>query len=156
MDLTYPIILLVVLIISPIVFKLANKQDNKTKRNLKIGFLLLLVLELISGFFDWETFSGTGRGGFSLALTYPTSFLGLFFVIILAQIPLLFVSNRITNNVVVALNFVNTVVFFLGLILVSRIIGNQVVSLWSIGAIFAVLIGNVVGLVWLNKDKISI
>ncbi len=156
MDLTYPIILFVVLILSPILLTLANKQDSRTKKTLKTGFFILLLLELLSGFFNWESFSGTGQSGFELAFTYPRSFFGLFFVIVLIQMILLFIPKRTAHLATVVLNFFNTAVFFVGLILVSQTIGKQVVSFWSIGAIFAVLIGNVVGLVWLNKDKIRI
>ncbi len=155
MDLTYPIILLFVLILSPLVLTLAGKQDSKTKRSLKIGFFILLLLELTSGFFNWESFSGTGQSGFALAFTYSSSFLGLFFVIILIQIILLFISKRTAHLTAVVLNFINTVVFFVGALLVSEAIGKQIVSFWNIAAIFAVLIGNVVGLVWLNKDKVD-
>lgn len=156
MDLTYPIILLFVLILSPFVLTLAGKQDSKTKRNLKSGFFILLLLELTSGFFNWASFSGTGQSGFALAFTYPSSFLGLFFVIILIQMILLFIPKRNAHLAAVVLNFINTAVFFAGVILVSEVIGKQIVSFWNIAAIFAVLIGNIVGLVWLNKDKVDI
>lgn len=153
MDLTYPIILLVVLILSPFVLTLANKQDSRTKRNLKIGFFILLLFELASGLFNWESFSGAGQSGFTLSFTYPTSLLGLFFAIALVQMILLLIPKRTAHLAAVVLNFINTVVFFVGVILVSGAIGKQIVSLWSIGVIFAVLIGNVVGLVWINKDN---
>ena len=153
MDLTYPIILLVVLILGPLILTLANKQDSRTKRNLKIGFFILLLLELTSGFFNWESFSGTGQSGFALTLDYPSSLLGLFFAIVLIQMILLFIPKRTAHLAAVVLNFINTAVFFVGVISVSGLIGKQVVSLWSIGVIFAVLIGNVVGLVWINKDN---
>lgn len=154
MDLTYPIILLLVFSISPFVLILASKQDSKTKRGLKIGFFVLLLLEVISGFLNWESFSTTGRSGFALSLAYPTSFLGLFFAIALIQMVLLFVPKRNYQLGAVTLNFINTVVFFVGVILASGVVGKQIISFWNIGAIFAVLVGNVVGLVWINKDNI--
>ena len=51
------------------------------------------------------------------------------------------------------LNFVNTVVFLFGIIRASDIVGEQLVSFFNIGAVFAVLIGNVIGLMFINKDK---
>lgn len=153
MDLTYPIILLAVFLISPIVLLIASKQGKVVKRNLKIGFLILLLLELVFGLFNWESFSEPGRSGFTLSITYPTSFLGLFFIVALVQVILLFIPKRPAHIIAVCLNFVNTVLFFVGAILVSNTIGKQIFSLWSIGAVFAVLIGNVVGLMFLNKDR---
>lgn len=148
---TYAIILVFVLLLSPFVLKLASKQDKKSKFRLKVVFISILIFQLISGFFNWENFS-RGRSGIELALTYPNSLLGLFFIISAVQILVLLISKSF-NTPVVVLNFINSILFFAGLIRLSSILGFQAVSLASIGAVFLVLLGNVLGLVWINKDK---
>jgi hypothetical protein len=153
MGYSYPIILVAVLILSPIVIKLAARQDRKTKGTLRKVFLSLLFLQLISGFFNWETFSGPGRTGLELSIEFPSSFLGLFFAVTTLQIIFLLIPRRVTDVGAVVLNFANTAVFFAGVILASRFVGEQIVSLFNVGAVFAVLIGNVVGLAYINQHK---
>ena len=150
---SYLAILVAVLLISPFVIGLAMRQDKKTKQNLKSAFLAFLFLQLILGFFNWETFSGAGRSGYALATQYPGSFLWLFFLITSVQIILLLIPKRVAYVSAVVLNFVNTVIFFASVILVSGLVGRQIVSYFNIAAVFAVLIGNVVGLVFINEDK---
>ncbi|MDO8570191.1 MAG: hypothetical protein Q7R97_01230 [Candidatus Daviesbacteria bacterium] len=152
MDYTYIIILAVVLVISPFVLKLATNQGKKAKQSLRSVFILIIFAQILLGFLNWETFKGMGRNGFELSLTYPDSFLGLFFIISIIQIFLLLINKSFTTLVVV-LNFLNTFLIFVGMIRLSNILGYQVASLVSIGTVFLVLIGNVVGLVLINKDK---
>lgn len=147
----YVVILIAVLLISPFILKIASSQNKKTKYNLKIVFLTLLTTQLILGFLNWENFT-TGRSAFELSLSFPGSMLGLFFVISIFQI-LLLIAHKSFNTLVVVLNFANTVLIFTGMIRLSSILGYQAVSLFSIGAVFLVLIGNVVGLSFINKDK---
>lgn len=148
---TYAIILVFVLLLSPFVLKLASKQDKKSKIRLKIVFISILIFQLILGFLNWENFTN-GRSGFELSLAYPNSLLGLFFIISAVQI-LALLAYKSFNTQVVILNFINSILLFAGLIRLSAILGFQAVSLASIGAVFLVLIGNVLGLTWINKDK---
>ncbi len=148
----YVIILLVVLLISPFVLRLASKQDKKTKLKTKTIFLSILIMQLVLGFFNWENFTGFGRNGFELSLSYPTSLLGLFFIVVLVQITLLQISKSFSTLVVV-LNFAGSILIFASMIRLSNILGFQAVSFASVLAVFAVLFGNVAGLVWINKDK---
>ena len=148
----YIFILLGILVISPFVLRLASKQDKKSKTKAKTIFLSILILQLILGFLNWENFE-IGRSGVSLAISYPGSLLWLFFVISAVQILLVSLNTKFTNLYAVILNFINTVALFAGLIRVSQILGFQAVSFASIATVFLVLIGNISGLVYINKDR---
>lgn len=149
---TYAIILVLVLLLSPFVLKLASKQDKKSKSRAKTIFLSILLMQLILGFFNWEKFNAFGRSGYELSLAYPDSFLGLFFIISALQI-LALLAYKSFNTLVVVLNFINSILIFISMIKLSIILSFQAVSFASIGAVFLVLSGNVVGLAWINKDK---
>lgn len=149
--LTYLIILVAVLAISPFVLKLASSQKKETKRQLKFILLGLLSAQILLGFLNWENFT-SGRSGFELSLTYLNSFIIFFFIISLLQIIFLMIDKSFYKFVVI-LNFVNTILIFIGMIRLSSILGFQLVSLASIGAVFLLLIGNVAGLAFINKDK---
>lgn len=151
MNFTYVIILVAVLVISPFVLKLASNQGEKAKYNLKLFFISILSAQFLLGLLNWENFT-SGRSGFELALSYPQSVLGIFFIISLIQFFLLIAGKKLSTFVVI-LNFINTVVIFIGMIRLSNILGFQAASLSSIGTVFLVLAGNVVGLVFINKDK---
>ena len=142
MDYTYIIILVIVLLVSPFILKLSADQGRRAKQNLKFFFILIILAQIILGFF----------GGLGLSLAYPGSLLGLFFIISVIQILLLLI-NKSFNTLVVVLNFFNTFLIFVGMIRLSNILGYQVADLASIGTVFLVLIGNVIGLVFINKDK---
>lgn len=148
---TYVIILAAVLIISPFVLKIASSQKKETKQQLKFILLFILSAQILLGFLNWENFS-MGRTGFELAMIYPSSLLGLFFIVSLLQLILLII-NQSFNTAAVVLNFINSILIFAGMILLSNILRFQAVSFASIGAVFLVLIGNVVALVFINKDK---
>lgn len=158
MDFSYTFILAVVLILSPFVLALAQKQDKQFKQKLKYIFLTILSSQLILGLLNWENFTagpnsiGAGRNGYELALAYPNSLLGLFFGISILQISLLLISKSF-NTATVVLNFINSVLIFASMIRLSSLLGFQAVSFASIGAVFLVLIGNVVALALINKDK---
>jgi len=148
-----PLILVAILtiLLSPVILKLASNQNKKAKHNLKTLFILVLSAQILLGFLNWENFTA-GRSGFELSLAYPDSFLGLFFIISLLQITLLLL-NKSFNTTVAVLNFINSVLIFAGMIRLSNSLSFQAVSLSSIGTIFLVLIGNVIGLILINKDK---
>lgn len=148
---TYAVILIFVFLLSPFILSIASKQDKKSKTRLKLIFLSILVAQLLSGFLNWENFS-IGRSGFELSLTFPTSLLGLFFIVTSIQIILLLIGKSF-NTLIVVLNFINSILFFAAMIRLSNILGFQAVSFSSIGAVFLVLIGNVAGLAFINKDK---
>ncbi|MDO8486860.1 MAG: hypothetical protein Q7S45_00995 [Candidatus Curtissbacteria bacterium] len=152
MDFPYIFILVTILIVSPFILALASKQGKQAKQNLKYIFLTLLLSQILLGFLNWENFQGTGRSGFDLSLAYPGSFLGLFFIISLLQITLL-VLNKPFNKAVAVFNFINSLVIFAGMIRLSSLLEKQIFSLPSIGAVFLVLIGNVISLMWINRDK---
>lgn len=120
--------------------------------NLKLFFILILASQVFLGFLNWENFQNSGMSGYELAIAYPASLLGLFFGLSLFQIILL-VLNKSFNRLVVVLNFISSVLIFVGMIQTSNILGVQAVSFASIGAVFLVLMGNVVGLAFINKDK---
>lgn len=149
----YAVILIGILLVSPFILKIASSQNKKGKDNLRIIFLSLLAVQVISGLFNWETFQGTGKSGLELALAYPNSYLWIFFAVSVVQFLLLTTKKPIFYTVSVVLNFVNTIMFFAGMIILSNILGKQIVSFVSIGVIFVVLIGNVVGLTLINKDR---
>lgn len=149
----YTVILIAVLLLSPLVLKIASSQDKKTKRNLRFLYLILLASQIMLGFLNWETFQSSGRSGFELALTYPSSFLGLFFAISFIQVVLLLFKQHTLDILSVVLNFINTALFIAAMIIISNILGKQIVNLASIAAIFVVLSNNVVGLVLINQDK---
>ncbi len=115
--------------------------------------MAILLAACLMGFFNWESFDAVGRSGFELAVSYPDYFLWLFFTILIIQLLLLVNDNREYRVVVVVLNFVNTIILILSLIGLSKYLGKQVVSLVSIVAVFLVLVGNVLGLAFINKDK---
>lgn len=150
---TYLIILAGVLILSPFIISLASSQNKKIKTKLRLIFLLLLSSQIILGFFNWEAFLKGTRTGFELALNYPTSFLWIFFIVSFIQIILLISGKRSADTLAVILNFANTILLFTGMIRVSNMTGIQAFSLASLTAIFAALIGNIVGLMFINKDK---
>lgn len=151
MNFTYLFILVAVLVISPFILRLAQSQKQAVKQQLKLVYILILSAQIIFGFLNWENFS-VGRSGFELSLAYPSSLLGLFFIISAVQI-LALLTYRSFNTQVVTLNFLNTVLIFIGMIRLSNILGFQAVSFASIGAVFLVLLGNVLGLALVNKDK---
>lgn len=151
MDFTYLLILTVVLIISPFVLRVASNQSKKSKQQLKLIFLILLTAQIILGFLNWENFS-TGRSGFELSLAYLNSFLIFFFIISLLQI-ILFLTDKSFGKLVIILNFINSVLIFTGMIRLSSILSFQAVSWASVGAVFLVLIGNIIGLAFINKNK---
>ncbi|MCL4365891.1 hypothetical protein M1437_01560 [Patescibacteria group bacterium] len=147
----YAIIILAVLIISPFVISVASKQDKKSKSKLKSYFIGILTFQLLMGFLGWENFSFSGKNGIELALAYPSSLLAVYFLVISIQI--IFMVIQKFPSLVIILNFINTVILFAGLIRISNAAGFQLVSLANIASVFAVLIGNVIGLIWINKDK---
>lgn len=146
---TYVIILAAVLVISPFVLSLAASQRKEAKQQLKFILLSLLSAQFLLGFLNWENMT-SGRSGFELSLTYPSSMLGLFFILSLLQIVILFTKF---TTLIVAANFLNSIIIFTGMIRLSNILGFQIMSLPSILAIFLVLIGNVLSLAYINKDK---
>lgn len=147
----YLFILAAVLLLSPFVLRLAASKDKKTKNRIKTYFLSTLVIEFILGFFNWENFS-VGRSGFELSFFYPVSLLGLFFALALVQIILL-ITGKYFNILVLVLNFISSILIFTAMIRLSNILGFQIASLPSIVAVFLVLSGNILGLVWINQDK---
>ena len=147
------LVLVVTLAVSPIILLLAARQNQKTKQKLKQIFLLLLILQLFLGLLGWESLPFSGITGFKLALDYPNAFLWLFFVITIVQIALI-TSNKHTAHVAAtSLNFLNTFIIFASLIIISKILTIQIVSLASITTVFLNLTGNVVSLALVNKDK---
>ncbi|MBI2338419.1 hypothetical protein HYU95_04515 [Candidatus Daviesbacteria bacterium] len=148
---TYLIILAAVLLVSPFVLKIASSQKKESKKQLKFIFIFILSAQILLGFFNWENFS-VGRSGFELTLDYLQSFLGLFFIVTAVQIVLVLLKQK-CHTLAVLLNFINTIIIFAGMIRLGQITGIQLVSFASIGAVFAVLIGNVIGLVFINRDK---
>lgn len=151
MDFTYLIILAAVLVISPFILKLASKQTPKNKQKLRVFLLLILSTQIILGFLNWENFT-VGRTGFELSLAYPNSFLGFLFIISAIQVILL-ILNKSFNTLIVILNFFNTVLIFIGMSRLSNILDFQAASFASVGAVFLILTGNVVGLAFINKDN---
>lgn len=149
----YTVIIIAVLLLSPFILKIATSQNKKTKYNLRIILLVLLGLQLLAGFLNWEVLKGFGRSGFELSLTFPSSYLWLFFAISFIQFLLLVIKKPALDITSVILNFINTAIFFAGMIMLSNLLGRQVVSFASISTIFAVLIGNVAGLMLINKDN---
>lgn len=148
---TYVIILTAVLVISPFVLRLAASQRKETKQQFKFVLLILLSAQFLLGFLNWENLT-SGRSGFELSSTYLNSYLILFFIVSLLQIFLLIISQSF-DTLVVVLNFINTIIIFLGMIRLSNMLGFQIMSFPSILAIFLVLIGNVLFLAYVNKDK---
>lgn len=149
---SYLIIIVVVLIVSPFILKLAQSQKKEVKRNLKNLLLSILVIQISLGILNWENFTNTGRSGFELSLAYLNSLLILFFIISILQVILLLV-NKSFSKLVVILNFINSALLFIGMIRLSNILGSQIVSLPSVGTVFLVLTGNIISLVYINKDK---
>lgn len=128
-----PLILVTILtlLLSPFVLRLALNQRKETKQNLKSVFILILSIQIVLGFL-------TG--------------IQLFLVVSTIQIILLLTSKSF-NTTVIVLNFINSMVIFMEMINMSKEAGYQIFSLPAIGAVFMVLIGNVFGLVYINKDK---
>lgn len=146
----YPLILTATLLLSPFILSLASRQSKETKKKLKLIFISILATQILLGFLNWENFT-SGRSGFGLALTYPDSLLGLFFVIAILQLIFL-IMGKSFYTVVVVLNFINSVLIFMGMIRLSSSLGFQAVSLPSVGAVFLVLAGNITALAFINKD----
>lgn len=124
------VVAILTILLSPFVLRLASNQDKKTKQTFKSFFILILSVQIILGFL--------------------TS-LQLFLVVSTIQIILLLISKSF-NTFVVILNFINSVLIFVEMGRLSNNLGHQIVSLPSIGAVFLVLIGNVVGLIYINND----
>ena len=152
-DFTYLIIIVGVLILSPFAIAAATRTDKKTKQILRFSLFVLLVIQIVTGFFNWESSATTNRSGIALAAAYPSSLLGLFFIIPFFQAGLLLLRKHWALVTTVVLNFVNTVVFFIGVVSLEKIRGIEVFSYFALGAIFAVLVGNVVALLLVNRDK---
>lgn len=150
MVMAYFFILLAVLITAPFLLRLAQSQNNKLKKRLKNLFLILLSAQLILGFLNWENFSN-GRSAYELSFAYPYSFVGLFFVISAVEICFLFFGKSFQTPIMV-LNALNSGLIFVAMIRLSSMLGYQSVSIASVVAVFFVLIGNVVGLAYINKD----
>ncbi len=148
---SYLIIIVIVLITSPFILSLAQSQKKEVKRNLKLALLLILTMQLILGLLNWENFT-SGRSGFELSLFYPDSLLGLYFIVSTIQIVLLTI-NKSFNTFVVILNFINSVLIFIAMSRLSSILGFQAVSFASVAAVFLVLLGNIIALAYINKDK---
>lgn len=145
------IVAILTLLLSPFILAIASNQNKEIKKNLKLAFIFILFAQVLLGFLNWEN-NSLGRSGFELSLTYPNSFLGLFFIMPLTQIILLLL-NKSFNTLIVVLNFINSVLIFITMIRLSNILGFQAVSFASIGAVFLVLFGNVIGLNFINKDR---
>ena len=147
------LILIVTIALSPFILQIASRQNQKTKQKLRQIFLLLLMLELFMGLLGWESLPFSGRTGFELALTYPNAFLWLFFIISTIQSVLLTSGKRTAHVAAVYLNFANSIIIFASLIIISKILAKQIVSLASISTVFLNLTANVVSLALVNKDK---
>ncbi len=147
------LVLIVTIAVSPFILQLASRQNKKTKQKLRQIFLLLLIFQLILGFLGWESLPFSGTTGFELALSYPNAFLWLFFTVSIVQIALIASNKRSAHVAAVSLNFLNTFIIFASLIIISKIIEKQIVSLASISAVFLNLTANVVSLALVNKDK---
>lgn len=149
-----PLILVVILtiVLSPFILIIASNQNKNVKNKLRLVFFCILAVQIILGFFNWENFKELGRSGYELALNFPQSYLGFVFVISLLQIILILINKSFTTLAVV-LNFINTILIFIAMSRLSSNLGFQAVSLSSIGAVFLILIGNVVALAFINKDK---
>ena len=149
-----PILILpLILIISPFILILASRQDKGTKKNIRLIFILFLVLELILGFFNWESFSKDGLSGYQLALAYPSSLLFAFFALTLSQTIILVFAKRFLDILATILNFANLIILFAALISISNILGFQTVGWANLGTIFLVLFANIAGLALINKDS---
>lgn len=129
----YTLILLATAAISPLALILAQKQDQKTKSLLKSTFIFLLLSQIIFSLADWKA-------------------LAIFLAITLIQLVLLF-KKPSTAPFVVLLNFINTGLFFLIMINTEKTLGPQPVNLAAIAAVFALLINNVIGLLFINREK---
>ena len=136
----YPLVFVVIvtILLSPFILKLASNQGKKAKQSLKLLFISILSAQILLGFLNWKNIS------------YNSLYLGLFFFISILQAVLL-LKNKSFNILVIILNFINSVLIFVGMAEVSKILGFQVVSLPSIGSVFLVLTGNIIGLVFINK-----
>ena len=134
----YPAILVLTILLSPFILSLASNQGKKAKQSFKLLFISILSFQIFLGYLNWEN------------IPYHSLYLGLFFFISILQVALL-LKNESFNSATVILNFANTILIFTGMFEVSKILGYQVVSLPSIGSVFLVLLGNVVGLVFINK-----
>lgn len=134
---TYVVIIAAVLVISPFVLRLAASQKTETKQQLKNIWTLMLSTQILLGFLNWKSFGAAG--------------LGLFLVISLIQLLMLLTNKYL--KLVVLLNFINSILIFVAMIQISNKLGYQVVSFESIGSVFLVLLGNVVALAHINKDK---
>lgn len=129
----YTLILAAVLLISPFAFKIAEKQDKKTKSRLKHILLFLLVSQILLGLISWKA-------------------LILFLGITLVQIFLLTKKNPAETPTAV-LNFINTFVFFFIMIRLDQKEISDSTNLAAIAIAFIILIGNVVSLLFINKEK---
>lgn len=131
--LAYTLILATVLIVSPFAFKIAEKQDKKTKSRLKHILLFLLVSQILLGLISWK-------------ILLP------FLAISLVQIFLLTKKNPAKTPTAV-LNFINTFVFFFIMIRLDQREISDSTNLAAIAIAFIILIGNVVSLLFINKEK---
>ncbi len=133
----YILIMISVIILSPFVLKIALSQKKETKKQLRNILLFILFVQVILGFLNWKSFGTVG--------------LGLFLIISVCQLLMLILNKY--SKLIVSLNFINSVLIFVAMIKLSNQLGYQVTSFESIGSVFLVLFGNVVGLAFINKDK---
>lgn len=129
----YLLVLIATLVLSPFVVNLAQKQDKKTKSNLKLIFLVLLVSQILLGLLNYQA-------------------LWLFLTISLLQI--LILTNKSSKTPVVFLNLANTIIFFLIMIRLDQKPISDPANLTGIAIAFIVLTGNVIGLLLINKEKV--
>src|SRR3989344_1171093 len=151
------LVLPIVLLLTPLFLKLASKQDALTKNALRFLLLTFVILPLVLGFLNWETFTSKESflKGYQTAKLFPLSLLGIFFLLCAALTLILATNKEKLFTYVSVGTFTATLIVFYALIYVSRGLDQPFASFASVSTVFSILIANVVGLLLVNRKDLT-
>jgi nitrate reductase NapE component len=151
------LVLPIVLLLTPLFLKLASRQDALTKNALRFMLLAFVILPLVLGFLNWETFTSKESflTGYQTAKLFPLSLLGVFFLLCAALALILATNKERLFSYVSVGTFTATLIVFYALIYVSRDLAQPFASLASIGTVFSILFANIIGLLLINRKDLT-
>ena len=151
------LVLPIVLLLTPLFLRLASRQDVGTKNTLRFLLLVFMLLPLVLGFLNWETFTSKESflTGYQTAKLFPLSLLGVFFLLCAALALILATNKEKLFTYVSVGTFTATLIVFYALIYVSRGLDQPFASFASVSTVFSILIANVVGLLLVNRKDLT-
>lgn len=151
------LVLPIVLLLTPLFLRLASRQDAHTKNVLRFLLLAFILLPLVLGFLNWETFTSKESflTGYQAAKLFPLSLLGVFFLLCAALALILATNKERLFTYVSVGTFTATLIVFYALIYVSRGLEQPFASFASVSTVFSILVANVVGLLLVNRKDLT-